>query len=404
MLRRSPGLPRRAARLRARYVSLSLALGLTVSAVGAIAVPGAAGATPQSDLASQQAQARQLQAQIDANTQRADVLDEQYLQAQQAVGDANDRIASTQRQISETESRARQLRAHVGSRAAQLYMGAGNNDPIGIDVASVQDLGSRAKYGEAAAAEDAQLLDQLRLTDEQLQGQQRDLQAQRDDAQRKQHDAENARRQVAQINAKTQQLLASTNANIKRLAAQIDAQRRAAEAAAAQARYAAMVAQQQAAQRAAQAAARTGGGTTNGNGGSGGGGSGVIVDPASIPAPSAGAAAAVAFAYAQLGKPYQYAGTGPGSYDCSGLTMMAWAQGGVGMAHGSQAQYAAFPKVPISQLQPGDLVFFGDSGPTNHHVGIVVGGGMMIDAPHTGAFVEKVSYMRGDLVPLGARP
>jgi cell wall-associated NlpC family hydrolase len=74
------------------------------------------------------------------------------------------------------------------------------------------------------------------------------------------------------------------------------------------------------------------------------------------------------------------------------------------MAHGSQSQYMSFPKIPISQLQPGDLVFFGSSGPTNHHVGIVVGGGMMIDAPHTGAFVEKVSYMRGDLVPLGARP
>jgi cell wall-associated NlpC family hydrolase len=144
--------------------------------------------------------------------------------------------------------------------------------------------------------------------------------------------------------------------------------------------------------------------SNNGGGGGGGGGQGITVDPSTIPAPSAGAQAAVAYAYAQLGKPYRYAGVGPESYDCSGLTMMAWARGGVGMAHGSQSQYMSFPKIPISQLQPGDLVFFGSSGPTNHHVGLVVGGGMMIDAPHTGAFVEKVSYMRGDLVPLGARP
>jgi cell wall-associated NlpC family hydrolase len=122
------------------------------------------------------------------------------------------------------------------------------------------------------------------------------------------------------------------------------------------------------------------------------------------PAPSGGAGAAVAYAEAQLGKPYQYAGTGPGSFDCSGLTMMAWQQGGVSMAHGSQSQYDSFPHVAISQLQPGDLVFFGSSGPTNHHVGIVVGPGVMIDAPHTGSFVERVSYYRPDLVPLGARP
>jgi len=84
--------------------------------------------------------------------------------------------------------------------------------------------------------------------------------------------------------------------------------------------------------------------------------------------------------------------------------MMAWQQGGVSMAHGSQAQYMAFPHVPISELQPGDLVFFGSSGPTNHHVGIVVGPGVMIDAPHTGSFVQQVSFYRSDLVPLGSRP
>ena len=71
--------------------------------------------------------------------------------------------------------------------------------------------------------------------------------------------------------------------------------------------------------------------------------------------------------------------------------MMAWAQGGVGMSHGSQSQYLSFPQVPISQLQPGDLVFFGSSGPINHHVGLYIGGGTMIEAPHTGAFVRYAS-------------
>jgi cell wall-associated NlpC family hydrolase len=84
--------------------------------------------------------------------------------------------------------------------------------------------------------------------------------------------------------------------------------------------------------------------------------------------------------------------------------MMAWAAGGVSMAHGSQSQYLSFPHVPISALQPGDLVFYGSSGPTNHHVGIFVGGGTMIEAPHTGAFVRYASIYRSDLVPLGSRP
>ncbi len=122
------------------------------------------------------------------------------------------------------------------------------------------------------------------------------------------------------------------------------------------------------------------------------------------PRPTSGAWKAVAYARAQLGKPYVYAGAGPDVFDCSGLTMMAWAQAGVAMEHGSQSQYDSFPHVPIDQLRPGDLVFFGDTGPTNHHVGIVVGPGVMIDAPHTGAFVETVSYFQPDLVPLGARP
>jgi peptidoglycan DL-endopeptidase CwlO len=84
--------------------------------------------------------------------------------------------------------------------------------------------------------------------------------------------------------------------------------------------------------------------------------------------------------------------------------MMAWAQGGVGMSHGSQSQWASFPKVPIPQLQPGDLVFFGSSGPSNHHVGIYIGGGTMIEAPHTGAYVRYASIYRPDLVSTGSRP
>jgi cell wall-associated NlpC family hydrolase len=104
------------------------------------------------------------------------------------------------------------------------------------------------------------------------------------------------------------------------------------------------------------------------------------------------AAAAVQFAYAQLGKPYVYGGAGPNSYDCSGLTMRAWEAAGVSLPHNAAAQQASIPAVSLASLQPGDLVFFGSPA---YHVAIYIGGGRIIQAPHTGASVEitPLAYM-----------
>lgn len=106
-------------------------------------------------------------------------------------------------------------------------------------------------------------------------------------------------------------------------------------------------------------------------------------------------AAAVGFAYAQLGKPYHWGSSGPGSYDCSGLTMAAWAAAGVHLPHSSRAQYGSGVHVPFSALVPGDLVFYGQP---IHHVGIYVGNGMMISSPHTGTVVKIQNAGRGDFV------
>jgi cell wall-associated NlpC family hydrolase len=95
----------------------------------------------------------------------------------------------------------------------------------------------------------------------------------------------------------------------------------------------------------------------------------------------------VAFAYAQIGKPYVFGGSGPDSYDCSGLTSAAWASVGINIPRTSQEQWAGLPHVPTSAMQPGDILVFNGAG----HVGIYVGGGMMVDAPHTGLDVQKVA-------------
>jgi peptidoglycan DL-endopeptidase CwlO len=95
---------------------------------------------------------------------------------------------------------------------------------------------------------------------------------------------------------------------------------------------------------------------------------------------------AVAFAYAQLGKPYQWGATGPGSFDCSGLAQAAWAAAGVSIPRDTYEQWAALPHIAASALQPGDLLYYDGIG----HVAIYVGDGYIIDAPQTGLDVEKI--------------
>src|SRR5262249_44966813 len=96
-----------------------------------------------------------------------------------------------------------------------------------------------------------------------------------------------------------------------------------------------------------------------------------------IPATSPGAATAVRAALSQVGKGYRFAAAGPDAYDCSGLTMWAWAQAGVSLPHYSKAQWEGLNHVPMNALQPGDLIFFYRD---VSHVGIYIGGGQMVDA------------------------
>jgi len=99
--------------------------------------------------------------------------------------------------------------------------------------------------------------------------------------------------------------------------------------------------------------------------------------------------ATLTFAARQLGTPYLWGGTGVGGFDCSGLAQAAFASAGVVLPRVAQDQYDAGPPVPAgTPVEPGDLVFFGDGPSAVDHVGIYVGGGEMIDAPHTGAVVR----------------
>ncbi|MFJ8212739.1 NlpC/P60 family protein [Streptomyces sp. NPDC096033] len=107
--------------------------------------------------------------------------------------------------------------------------------------------------------------------------------------------------------------------------------------------------------------------------------------PAPAPADGSRAARAVAFAYGAIGKPYVWGATGPGSFDCSGLTQAAWRAAGVSLPRTTYTQINAGRRVSRDQLAPGDLVFY-YSGIT--HVGLYVGGGQIIHAPRPGSTVR----------------
>jgi cell wall-associated NlpC family hydrolase len=113
--------------------------------------------------------------------------------------------------------------------------------------------------------------------------------------------------------------------------------------------------------------------------------------PSDVPA-SGRAAAAIEYAMAQVGDAYVYGAAGPDAFDCSGLTMMAWAQAGVALPHSSSAQMGSGPSVAMSDLQPGDLVFY--YSPVSH-VGMYIGNGMIVHAanPGAGVKVDSVSSM-----------
>ncbi|MBR8643371.1 C40 family peptidase [Streptomyces tuirus] len=160
------------------------------------------------------------------------------------------------------------------------------------------------------------------------------------------------------------------------------------------ARKAAELARQQAEQQKAEeeAAQQQESGTSSSSGSSSGASS-----SSSAPADSSYATKAekaLTFARAQIGKPYVWGAVGPGSYDCSGLTQAAWKAAGVTLPRTTYDQVNAGTTVPVSQAQPGDLVFFYDD---VTHVGIYIGNGMMIHAPKPGTYVREESiYYDGE--------
>jgi cell wall-associated NlpC family hydrolase len=349
--------------------SLLLAGTAAVPAFGA----AGAGAAPVDD---RRTEAAAIQDDIEANGQRIGELAEQFNGAQLRLDQAQATIDAAQARIEAARAEVARIKELIDLRAASVYRRAVQGRSLdGIDYDSAQDLLSRRHYASKQAGADDELLDQLAQAQQDLAAEKATAEAARAAAAAEQEQIEATRREVEAANGEQQQLLDQVNGELATLVAEEQARRDAATTAQAQARY----------------------GGDAGTGSTGGGGTGGAEASPNLPAPGAAAGIAIDFAYAQLGKPYVYAASGPDAYDCSGLTMAAYAAAGISLPHYSGAQYSSLPHVSLDAMQPGDLVFWGPGG--GSHVGLYIGDGLMIHSPHTGDVV-KIAGVYG--TPVGA--
>jgi len=324
----------------------------------------------------------QVSAQVDALVNDAEIATESANEIGDQLASIKQRVAALQSDVTRQQAAVDALRNRVGQFASAQYRSDGMDITVQLLLASQPD-DFLARMSTTAA-----LTDQQGAALTALHSQQKVL-AEKQSA----VSAEGARVIDAQNRANTDRALANqkltdsrallarlTTAEKARLAAIAAAEKKRADAALRASRDAA---RNEAAQTAAAAKATV---TSTG--------SSTTPDPTGDSTPASGrAATAVAFAKAQLGKPYVFGAAGPGSWDCSGLTMMAWRAAGVSLPHSAHLQYNDVAhKVSQADLQSGDLVmFYGGM----HHVGIYAGNGMVIHAPRPGKSVEylPMKYM-----------
>jgi cell wall-associated NlpC family hydrolase len=307
-------------------------------------------------LADKQAQARQI-------ADKMAVLQSRLMDVNAQYEKANYELHLAEQQVTDAKSLAERTAAEVERRQADLQQFAINayqsgNDSAAFDALFTSDPGSGAEkvsYLENLSGNKRDLIDAFNGAKVKAREDAVRLEGLEAEAKSRADVIERARKDAASAAAEQQALNAKVQGELSTLVAQENARRAAADA-----------------ERAAEAARNSGGGTGGGNGGGSGGG---VRNP---PPPTPGAGGAIQQAVSQVGAPYVWGAEGPSSYDCSGLVKWAYGRSGVSLPHYSGAMYAMTTRISASQLQPGDLVFWGGGG--SEHVAIYMGGNRLVHA------------------------
>jgi len=343
---------------------------VVIAAFAAAALAGPADASKISDT---RAQVRAIEQQLNAMDIRLEASIQAYDGAQQHLTDVRHQIQQNTIKLRVAEHNLKVSRAHLAVFMVNAYKGTDvNDDPAAyvLGAGSFTDLITRVEDVQRIGASEHALLKQVTTAEHEIATRQAQLKSDERDAARL---VAQKRQQKAAIEAGLRQrraLLSSTKGELGHLLheRQVHQQQAAAAAAAA-------LAQQQQQQQAQQAPPPSSGG---GTGSSGGGGS---YNP-----PPAGTLGQQAAAIAQqyLGVPYVWGGASPSGFDCSGLVVYVYGRLGVSLPHYTVSLWNSGAHVSRDQLAPGDLVFFYSL----DHVGIYLGGGLFIHAPHTGTVVQ----------------
>jgi len=359
---------------RARRLALGFATAVTTASLGFPLMRAAWTDTSAqaSSLSQDRAKANAIAGEIQVEQTKIQQLGQQYDQELLAQQKTAGQITKTKSDIASAKADESSIEASLRKEAIAAYMDGGSLTTLQLLLESnTANVSVRQGFLDAATGEQRQQVASLQVTEQRLAKDERTLhtEQQAEAAQAKALAQDKA--QAEALQRSEQQTLASLKGRIAQLVAEQQAARKAAERAAEQRK----IAQEQ-----AQAQASGGGG--------GGGGGPASNAPLVIPQTGSLGARAVAIAEQQLGKPYVWAAAGPNSFDCSGLVQYVYAQLGISLAHYTVSQWDETAHVPLADAQPGNLVFYQDSGGYIYHVGIYIGNGEMIDAPETGENVQ----------------
>ncbi|HMN99383.1 MAG TPA: NlpC/P60 family protein [Miltoncostaeaceae bacterium] len=349
--------------------------------------------TEPAAIEAKRAEVSRIQAELDSINGQVEQAAEAYNGARYELGQVTDRIDANERQSVQTQKDLVATRQVLSQRLRALYA---SPDPslieVLIDSGSITAAADQMQLLDRIGQQDAQVVGGLRVQKARLAELKVQLEKDRATAAAAVQAREREKARVESLLSQRQQVLDGASADLRQMIAaekERERQEAAAQARLAQQRAAAASASAATAATPVTPAASSGGDPAASSGSSGG-------SAPSTPLPSgSGNAAAASVAMQYLGVPYVWGGASPSGFDCSGLASYAYAQIGKSVPHYTGAIWAAFPKVPSDQLEPGDMVFFNGLG----HMGIYIGGGQYVHAPHTGDVV-KVSSLgdRSDYV------